>query len=75
MSKEGKNIENITIEKNLWKFHLLSALAQSLYLKIDIFHSNQENTLAIKINKHTACGYSLFTQYSFDSNRNKHGQR
>ena len=49
--------------------------AGTVYLKIDIFHSNQEHTLAIKINKHTTCGYLLFTQYSFDSNRNKHGQR
>ena len=26
----------------------------------------------MEVNKHTACGYSLFSKCSFDSNRNKH---
>ena len=58
------------MEKNLLKFYLLSTLTQSLYLKkIHSFHNNTEKTTT-KLNKHTACGYSIFTQCSFESNRN-----
>lgn len=28
--------------------------------------------LHLKTNKHAPCGYSLFTQYSFDNNKNEH---
>ena len=34
--------------------------------KIDTYQSNPEKSLATKINKHTASGYSLFTHCSFD---------
>ena len=60
---------NITMEINLWKFHLLSI---SFIKKTDTCHDHPEKSSATKLNTHTAGGYSLFTQCLFDSYRNKH---
>ena len=34
-------------------------------------HNNPEKSSPTKINKHTPSGYSLFTQCSFDTTKNK----
>ena len=34
-------------------------------------HNNPEKSSTTKINKRTTSGYSLFTQYSFDTTKNK----
>ena len=34
-------------------------------------HNNPEKSSTIKINKHTASGYSLFIYCSFDATKNK----
>ena len=44
---------------------------ESLLEKIDTCHNNPENSSTIKINKHTAPGYSLFTHCSFDTIKSK----
>ena len=50
------------MEKNLRKFHFLSTLTQSLYLKkIDTCHKNPEKSSTVEVNVHTSCGYSLYT--------------
>ena len=42
------------------------------FLKImNTCHNNPEKSSAIKINKHTLSGYSLFTHCSFDATKNK----
>ena len=47
--------------------HSLIYLTLSLYLKkIDQCHNNSKRLSTAKVNKHTACGYSLFKHCSFD---------
>ena len=54
------------------KFHLLFMLTQSIYLKkVSTCHNNPEKLSITKINEHTASRYSLFTNYSFDTTKNK----
>ena len=38
---------------------------------MNTFHNNPEKPSTTKINKHTPSGYSLFTQCSFDTTKNK----
>ena len=45
---------------------------ESLLEKMDTHHSNPEKSSSTKINKHTACCFSLFTHCSFDTTKNKH---
>ena len=48
-------------------------LTSSPYLKKWIHnYSNPEKLSTAKINKHTACCFSLFTHCSFDATQNKH---
>ena len=44
----------------------------SWFAKTVTCHSNPENASTTKVNKHTACGYLLFTHSSFDVTENKH---
>ena len=44
---------------------------ESLLEKMNTCHNNPEKSSTTKINKHTPSGYSLFTQCSFDTTRNK----
>ena len=39
--------------------------------KNEHLHNNPEKSSTTKINKYTASGYSLFTNYSFDTTKNK----
>ena len=66
MSEEGKNILKYN---HVEKFHLLY---MPLLGKTDTCHNNPEKSSSTKVNTHTGCGHPLFTQCSFDSNRNKH---
>ena len=45
---------------------------ESLLEKTDTCHNNPEKSLTTKVTKHTACGYSLFTHFPFDNDKNKH---
>ena len=42
---------------------------KSLLEKINTCHNDLEESSPVKVNKQTACSYSLFTKCSFDSNR------
>ena len=46
-------------------------LTQSVYLKKSTSHNNPEISSTTKINEDTASGYSLFTNDSFDTTKNK----
>ena len=43
----------------------------SLREKINSCHNNPKNSSTTKINKHTASGYSLFTNCTFDAAKSK----
>ena len=45
---------------------IIYADMESLLEKIDTCYDNPKKSLATKINKHTASGYSLFTHCSFN---------
>ena len=40
---------------------------------MNILHNNPKKSSTTKINKHTPSYYSLFTNCSFDTTKNKHG--
>ena len=44
---------------------------ESLLEKVCICHNNPEKSSTTEINKHTASGYSLFTECLFDATKNK----
>ena len=44
---------------------------ESLFEKMNTCHNNPKTSPTTKINKHTPSGYSLFTQCSFDTTKNK----
>ena len=45
---------------------------ESLFEKMNTCHVNPKKSSTTKINKYTASGYSLFTNCSFDTTKNKH---
>ena len=69
-------------EERIWKYNhgekskkiefIIYADTESLLEKISICHNNLGKVSITKINKHTACGYSLFTYCSFDAIKNKY---
>ena len=44
---------------------------ESLLEKMNTFHNNLKKSSTTKINKHTTSGYSLFTNCSFNTTKNK----
>ena len=54
------------------KVSLVIMLTGPVLQVIDTHYNNSEKPSTTKVNKHTACGYSLFINFSFDSNKNKH---
>ena len=67
MPKEDKNILKYSHgEKSMKIPTIIRGDIESLLEKIDTCHSNPEKSSTTKINKHTACGYSLFLYCSFD---------
>ena len=59
-------------EKSMKILFIIYADMESLLDKIDTCHSNPEKSSIIKINKHAASCYSLFTHCSSDVTKNKH---
>ena len=59
-------------EKSMKAPFVIYADTESLLEKIDTCLNNPEKSSTIKVKKHAACFCSLFTQCSFDRNRNKH---
>ena len=50
---------------------IIYADLESLLEKMDTCYNNPKKSSTTKINKHTASGYSLFTQCSFDTTKIK----
>ena len=59
-------------EKSLKPPFVIYVNTESLLENIDACYKDTEKTSTTKVNKHTASGYSLFTNCSFDSNKNNH---
>ena len=73
MSGKGKNILKYKHGENSVKGpFVISAVTESLLEKVGACYNDLENPSTVKVNKQTACSYLLFTQCSFDSNRNKY---
>ena len=58
-------------EKSMKVPFIIYADLGSLHEKMNACHNNSEKSSTTKINKHTPSGYSLFTQCSFDTTKNK----
>ena len=58
-------------EKSMKVPFIIYADLESLLEKMNTCHNNPEKSSTTKINKHTPSGYSLFTQCSFDTTKNK----
>ena len=50
---------------------IIYADLESLLEKMNTCHNNPEKSSTTKVNKHSPSGYSLFTQCSFDTTKNK----
>ena len=50
---------------------IIYADLESLLEKMNACHNNPKKSSTTKINKHTSSGYSLFTNCSFDTTKNK----
>ena len=58
-------------EKSMKVPFIIYADLEYLLEKMNTSHNNPEKSSVTKINKHTPSGYSLFTQCSFDTTKNK----
>ena len=58
-------------EKSMKVPFIIYADLESLLEKMTTCHNNPEKSSTIKINKHAASGYSMFTHCSFDTTKNK----
>ena len=56
-------------EKSMNVSFIIYADLESLLEKMSTCHNNPEKSSTIKINKHTAAGYLLFTHCSFDTTK------
>ena len=72
MPKEDNKILKYNHGQNSMKVpFIIYADLVSLLEKMSTCHNNPEKSSTTKINKHTSSGYSLFTNCSFDSTKNK----
>ena len=69
--KDNKILKYNQGEKSMKVPFIIYAYLESLLEKMNICHNNPEKLSTTKINKHTPSGYSLFTQCSFDTTKNK----
>ena len=69
--EEDKILKYNQGEKSMKVLFIIYADLESLLEKIITSHNNPEKSSTTKINKHTRSGYSLFTQCSFDTTKNK----
>ena len=72
MSEEGNKILKYNHgEKSMKVQFIIYANLESLLEKMNTCHNDPGKSSTTKINKHTASGYSLFTQCSFGATKNK----
>ena len=68
---DNKILKHNQGEKSMKVPFIIYADLESLLEKMNTCHNNPEKSSTTKINKHTPSGYSLFTQCSFDTTKNK----
>ena len=71
LEEENKTLKYNQGEKSMKAPFIIYADLESLLEKMNTCHNNPEKLSTTKINKHTPSGYSLFTQCSFDTTKNK----
>ena len=71
MSKEEKILKNDHREKSMNISFIIFADLDCLLEKMNTCHNNPKKSSIVKISKHIASGYSLFTHCSFDTTKNK----
>ena len=71
MSEKDKILKYNQGEKSMNVPFIIYADLESLLEKMNTCHNNPEKSSTTKINKHTPSGYSLLTQCSFDTTKNK----
>ena len=69
--EDNKLLKYNHCEKSMRATFVTYADLECLLEKISTCHNNFEKSSTTKINKHTPCGYSLFTCCSFDTRKNK----
>ena len=69
--EDNKILKGNQGEKSMNAPFIIYADLESLLEKMNTCHNNPEKLSTTKINKHTPSGYSLFTQCSFDTTKNK----
>ena len=68
--KEDSKVLKYNYGEKLMKVRLnIHVDLESLLEKLSTCHNNPKKSSAIKINKHTASGYSLITNFSFDTKK------
>ena len=68
MPERGKNILKYNHrEKSRKVLFVIYKDTEFLFEKIDTCHRNPKKWVTTKVNKHSACVYSLFTHCSFDT--------
>ena len=69
--KDNKTLKYNHGEKSMKVPFIIYAELDFLLEKMNTCHNNPKKSSTTKINKHTSSGYSLFTQYPFDTTKNK----
>ena len=69
--EDNKKLKYHQGDKSMKVPFIIYADVESLLEKMNTGHNNPEKSSTTKINKHTPSGYSLFTQCSFDTTKNK----
>ena len=69
--EENKILKYNEGEKSTKVPSIIYADLESLLEKMNCCHNNRKKSSTTKINKHTPSGYSLLTQCSFDTIKNK----
>ena len=71
MPKKGSVLKNISAEKSIMTPFAIYADLESILEKISGCENNPEKLSTIKVNKHIASAYSLFSRCLFDKTKNK----
>ena len=71
MAKKGSVLKNISGEKSIMTPFVIYADLESILEKISGCENDPQKSSTIKINKHTASGYSLFSHCLFDKTKNE----
>ena len=70
-TKDNNTIKYNQGEKSIKLPFVIYADLECLFEKMSTCQNNPKESSTTKINKHTRCGYSIFTHFSFDQTKNK----